>query len=583
MTGRFTWLAAAAAALAFGAGAAHAECKLESKLDLPVTMSSFRPLVDAKLNGVPGQFIVDSGAFYSTLSPGMAGAIKVRLNPAPAWFRIEGIGGSTTAYYTTVKDLVLAGIPVHNIDFYVAGSDTGVAGLLGQNVLGFGDVEYDLPDGHIRLFKWRDCRNAMKAYWVNGGSYSLLKIDERSQSSPHTTATVSINGVSLHALFDTGASSTTISLRAAARLGIKPDSPGVRRAGYSGGLGRRVVEAWSVPVATIKIGDEEIHNPRIMMHELGGDDTDMLIGADFFISHRVYVDNESHRMFFTYTGGELFNQKARGGENAPIAPPAVVGADEPRDADGFSRRGAVFASQNDLARALADFSRAIELAPREPRYLVQRAQARLQNRQPFLALADLDKAVALDPSNVPALLDRAQLRIARGAREQAVPDLDAAARAVAPTADERLRIGQLYSSAGAFGQAIGEFDLWMRVHTEDRRFPQALNGRCWARAMTNEDLSKALDDCNHALKLVSPNATFLDSRGLVRLRMGDWDRAIADYDAALKLQPKLAWSLYGRGIAKRHKGLVKEGDADIAAATAIAPELADRAKKLGIS
>jgi tetratricopeptide (TPR) repeat protein len=421
---------------------------------------------------------------------------------------------------------------------------------------------------------------------VKGGSWSELKIDARSEHDPHTTATVSVNGTDLHAMFDTGASSTTLSIRAGVRLGIKSDSPGVRAEGVSGGLGRHVVPVWSVPVGTIKIGDEEIHNARIMMQELGDEETDILIGADFFISHRIYVDNSSRRMFFTYTGGQLFHQKAKAGADAPVAaaaPGEAGAASEPKDAEGFSRRGAVLVAQHDLARALADFTHAIDLAPNEPRYLVQRAQARLQSRQPLLALADLDKAIALDPANVPALLDRAQLRVGRGRREEAVLDLDAAARALAETADERLRIGNLYGAAAAYGPARNQFDLWIRAHPEDRRLPEALNGRCRARALTNQDLPKALDDCNKAVKLSPPDASFLDSRGLVRLRMGDWDRAIADYDAALKLEPKKAWSLYGRGIAKRHKGLAKEGDTDIAAATAIAPELPERAAKLGVS
>src|SRR3954471_18210312 len=169
-----------------GAGSAHAECKLNFKFDIPVTMDRLRPLADAKINGVPGQFIVDSGAFYSLLSPGIAAAAKVKLTPAPDWFRLTGIGGSTSASYTNVKDISLAGTKFPPLDFFVGGSDTGVAGLLGQNVLGLGDVEYDLPDGHIRLFRWRDCGDAMKAYWVKGGSWSELKIDQRSERDPHT-------------------------------------------------------------------------------------------------------------------------------------------------------------------------------------------------------------------------------------------------------------------------------------------------------------------------------------------------------------------------------------------------------------
>ena len=67
-------------------------------------------------------------------------------------------------------------------------------------------------------------------------------------------------------------------------------------------------------------------------------------------------------------------------------------------------------------------------------------------------------------------------------------------------------------------------------------------------------------------------AAFLDSRGLVRLRMGDLDKSIADYDAALKLQPHSAWSLYGRGLAKGKKGL-----------TTVQPRIEDEARKRGIT
>src|SRR5436305_1634674 len=161
------------AALFCAAGGAQAACKVEKLADLPVTMNRLQPLVAAKINGVEGSFIVDSGAFYGLISPGMANAAKLKPIPAPPSFHLSGIGGETSAYYATVKNLDLAGIPLHDRDFFVGGSDTGVAGLLGQNILGIGDVEYDLPDGFIRLFRSHDCGNVDMAYWVKpGGNYS---------------------------------------------------------------------------------------------------------------------------------------------------------------------------------------------------------------------------------------------------------------------------------------------------------------------------------------------------------------------------------------------------------------------------
>jgi tetratricopeptide (TPR) repeat protein len=78
-------------------------------------------------------------------------------------------------------------------------------------------------------------------------------------------------------------------------------------------------------------------------------------------------------------------------------------------------------------------------------------------------------------------------------------------------------------------------------------------------------------------------AEALDSRGLVWLRRGEYDRAIADYDEALKARPNSAWSLYGRGLAKLKKGLKAEGEADLGAAARLDPHVPERAKAFGVS
>ena len=66
----------------------------------------------------------------------------------------------------------------------------------------------------------------------------------------------------------------------------------------------------------------------------------------------------------------------------------------------------------------------------------------------------------------------------------------------------------------------------------------------------------------------------LDSRGLVYLKLGQFDPAIADYTAVLKEVPDFADLLYGRGLAKRKKGDAAGGQADIAAAKALRPDVA---------
>jgi tetratricopeptide (TPR) repeat protein len=561
---------------------------------------------------------------------------------------LQGIGGQSMARVTSVKEFTLAGVPIRNVQFVVGGSQiVGAVGLLGQNVFMLGDVEYDLSHGAIRLFRAEGCSNkSVMAYWAKDGqAYSVVDIAKATASSPNTTGIAFLNGTKLKVLFDTGADSSLLSLRAAAHAGVTPDTPGVVKAGITGGLGQRGAETWLGSFDSFKIGDEEIQHTKLRFGDLTLADTDMLIGADFFLSHRVFVASSQRKLYFTYNGGPVFNLAT-----GPIAPPrrpaptgnaaalgntatpalvtgeapaqaetsasaveagagaaALAGAglpaveadsgaaaaaaqppvptDQPTDAAGFSRRGAAYAARRDFEHALEDFTRACELAPTVPEYFYQRGEARLGTRQPRLAFADFDQAIGLKPDYVPALLARANLRLSLPdpkAAGDALVDLDKVNATVAKEADERLALGNLYARADALDKAIAQYDVWLDEHQRELRTPDVLASRCRARAMLGQKVDKALSDCNRAVKERPQAIVYLDSRGLAYLRMGDYDKALKDYDAVLAAQPKNPWSLYGRGLAKLRKGMAAQGQADIDASKVVNPRVADEAAKHGL-
>jgi hypothetical protein len=167
-----------------------------------------------------------------------------------------GITGSTDAGVTTVKEFTLAGVPIRNVQFIVGGSQPGRAvGLLGQNVLHLADVEYDLAHGAIRLLKPQGCEKSDLAYWAQSGErYSVIEIAWATQASPHTTGTALVIGVKVRVVFDTGAAFSLLSLRAAERAGVTPDSAGVVKAGLIGGLGTRSEQTWLAPIDSFNIG-----------------------------------------------------------------------------------------------------------------------------------------------------------------------------------------------------------------------------------------------------------------------------------------------------------------------------------------
>lgn len=555
--------------------------------ELPVTMDGLRPIVPATLNGTDVKLIADSGAYFSLISPSVATQLGLKLERMPIGFRLKGIGGTAPSAKTLIADFGLIGTNIANVVFLVGGSDNGRAGLLGLNVLSVADTEYDLAGGSIRLFRTPGCTGGNLAYWARDRHVSTVAMVETDRRSPHIVGMVTVNGQPLRAVFDTGAPRSMMTLEAAAKAGITPQNPKARPDGTARGLGPEVNRSWSAPFETFSIGDEQIQNARLRFSEMPGFSFDMLLGADFFLSHRVFVSPGTGRIFLTYNGGAVFDPAGKvrfPGRHQADADLVVPDTTQPTDADGFARRGAAFAARRDFPNALSDLSRAIALAPTDPAYLYARASAYRANRQISLARADLDAAIALRPDYVEALIDRAVIYLTIGDRTAGLADLRVAARAAPDGGNWHMALAELYVRADSYDQAVSQYGQWLAKHgPQDSRYSQALNGRCWARAMLGRELDQALVDCNTAVRGAPDAAGYRDTRGLLRLRMGEFDRAIADYDAALAMQPNIAWSLYGRGIARHRKHLQAEGDADIAAALAIDPTITAQAQRYGIT
>jgi tetratricopeptide (TPR) repeat protein/predicted aspartyl protease len=567
-------------AAASPAQAAPTACKVAKFLDIPVTMDGRRPMVTAQIGGRDAHFILDSGAFFSTIASANAAEFGLTVAEVAPGAQLRGIGGSTALRQTSVRDFTIGGQTLPRMSFAVGGTDTGRAGLLGQNLLGLGDVEYDLPHGIVRLMQATGCRTANMAYWADTRPVTVIELTPMSETQRHTIGTVTINGVKVKALFDTGAQGSLLSLAAARRIGVTPDSPGVVGGGFAYGLGTGRSRTWRARFASIDIGGEAIRNPWIEMIDQGFDDADMLIGIDFFTTHHVYVDNAHHRMYVTYEGGPLFGLDPKGAvDDTGKALDLTDAAAAPTDAAGFSRRGAVFASRRNYDAALADFDKAVALDPKAAPYLLQRGIAHLDNRQLLLGARDIDAAIQLAPQNPQARLARARLRMQTRDPAGALEDLAVADTTLAPASDARLQLGALLTEAGAADRAVPSFDAWLKFHPEDSGRARAFNGRCWARALSNQALDKALADCDSALRLRSGDPSYLDSRALVYFRRGDTARAIADYDQAVAAQPRNAWPRYMRGLVHARAGAADKAAADRTAALALDPNVAERARR----
>jgi tetratricopeptide (TPR) repeat protein/predicted aspartyl protease len=579
-------LAAASRAHSAPRAPAAGGCKIVKMAELPVTMIGLVPTTPMKVNGIEAPFITDSGAFYSIVPPAQAARFHLKMSPAPYGAYTEGVGGEDHKLAIgTADEIELDHVPIKKVQFLITDfNEMDVGGLIGQNILGGADAEFDLADGVIRLFKSDGCLNSMLAYWTQTTPYSTVELQRMSRQQPHLIGTIKINGQPVRATFDTGAPRSYLSLAAARRLGFNPQAPGVEHDSATGGFGPNVRETWIARFDSFGTDGETVQNVRLRVFDTRVGDWDMLIGADFFLSHRIYMAKAQHRLFMTYNGGPVFNLEHPGADPqaSKAAPAAAPAAQADVTADSVGRRAAASLARRDYAHAVADYSRAIQLDPKNPARYRDRAAARMQAGERELALADLNQAVTLKPGDADLLLARGAVYLELKDPPRAEADFAAALAATPKEDDTILAVGGLYEDRGQFEKAIAGYDAWIASHPDHKPSKEFFNARCWARTLSGKELLKALADCDAALGQDPRFANALDSRGLVNLRLGRFDQSIADYNAAIRLSPHNSWSFYGRGLAKRGKGQAAQGDADIARALVLDPEMPATARKYGI-
>ena len=256
-------------------------------------------------------------------------------------------------------------------------------------------------------------------------------------------------------------------------------------------------------------------------------------------------------------------QRSRGKPEAVAAEAGALVKAAPDNGYAHVVAARIYQSLGRREEALAEFDRAIAIEPAAYIYL-NKIDSRAKNDR-AARLADLAAAAKLEPDSSEVETKKADLLVEDGSFAEAIKVYDAQ---LGKTPDDRsllLARGLAKIRAGDAKGSVADF----AAAAAQAKTPAQFNALCWRKATAGLALESALKDCDRALTLSPKNASFLDSKGLVLLRLGRTDEAIASYDEALAIRPDIAGSHYGRGIAWKRKADPARADADIAAARKI--------------
>jgi predicted aspartyl protease len=295
-----------------------AECQLTKVASMPVVMQNNRMLVGGAMNGTDVLFQIDTGLSQTRLFAQTATTLN--LNERLLYSASKG----GRIWETVVENLTLGKVSLDHWRVLAFGNlprwaTKNVAGVLGEDFLSHFDVEFDLAHQTINLYKADQCNGASLGFW----SPDIVTAEFGSGSSdlPMIDITPKINGQDVRGFLDSGSPLSAVSIAAAERLGVSWDSPETVAGTPTQGMDGRKTNIRVGVVDRFSLGEEAIKNTHLRVGDLPEKHTigminglpihqvipyEILLGLDFINSHHVLVSHSQNKIYFSYSGGPVF-------------------------------------------------------------------------------------------------------------------------------------------------------------------------------------------------------------------------------------------------------------------------------------
>jgi tetratricopeptide (TPR) repeat protein len=230
----------------------------------------------------------------------------------------------------------------------------------------------------------------------------------------------------------------------------------------------------------------------------------------------------------------------------------------------YAERGSLYLESGDARQAIADFDRALERDPVNPRTLEWRARAHAQMGRHDNAITDLSGALALNPSAAELYLARADAYAATGDMRHAVADREEALRLSPEQYGQWMAREKAPATTPPATPAVAspKPEVVAAVAPPKPTLPPATHYQRSRDLISKGAYAEALAEINQAIELDAKNPLFYNTRGYGYYLLKDYKRAIADYDTALRLDPIYLNAVHNRAAAKKSIGDTAGYEAD---------------------
>ena len=237
----------------------------------------------------------------------------------------------------------------------------------------------------------------------------------------------------------------------------------------------------------------------------------------------------------------------------------------PRDKDIRRTRGLFHLLENDFEQARADLEVAIEESPNDASLLEALGMAYMMENKLDEAEKTFDKAIDIDPDASGALLQRARVLALKGEQPKAIADLDKAVEIDPNDAIPLVLRARIHQQAGDSDRAAADLERVLEKHPDH---PAALELRGLIAAERN-DYAAAIRDFRKLVSRDGDDPLLIGQLGMLYLAAKQPREAIRRFTRALELDEKQFLSRRGRSDAEISIGDHKAALEDLEKALAL--------------
>jgi predicted aspartyl protease len=286
-------------------------CGIDPVARLKIQSVHGLPLVAVALDGKPVWMIADTGAERSLLTDAAATRLQLRRDIGHVSHTM-GIGGASTEWDVAIDSFVMGGVrfrPVTRlaVGHFVIGDTTtsAPAGLLGADILLAYDLDIDISDNSITLYRARRCKDA-RPPWTE----PAIPIEGVTARKDRVQVPLTLDGVTASGTLDTGAELTTIGSRLAARVGVPEASMANDPTIMTHGAGPDAVPSHVHAFASLTIGPVTLTSPNLTVLPSETGVGEALVGQDFLRGRHVWISFASEQVYVSALPGDKVTNAA---------------------------------------------------------------------------------------------------------------------------------------------------------------------------------------------------------------------------------------------------------------------------------